>query len=239
MGTYYQAYERRYRRVYEQGIPFWTAFPDEVATVKAYIDTFWAYYGLAVEAAVLDCGCGEGYLAEHFVGKGYSYTGIDCSQAAIDKARGRITSDAAAFEVGDITRMPMFSDDCFDAAVDVYCMQMLVTDPDRRAYLSQVRRVLRPGGRFFFLQITQPRRFEGTVETFEEYMTRFEPDYETDEPREAYVNGETKTIHLNRVPSRFDSPEGYRDELANAGFQVDSVQEVEMGCVVFCCLKEL
>ena len=239
MGKYYQAYERRYRRVYEQGVPFWTAFPDEVATVKGYVDDFLKYYDFAGQrAAVLDCGCGEGYLAEYFAGKGCRYTGINCSAAAIAKARARITSDAAVFEVGDITRMTVFSDDRFDAAVDVYCMQMLVTDPDRRAYLSQVRRVLRPGGRFFFLQITQPQRFEGTVKTFEEYVTQFTPDYETDEPRQAYVNGGTKTIHLTRVPSRFDSPEGYRDELNRAGFQVDSVQEVEMGCMIYCKLDD-
>ena len=234
MGKYYQAYEQRYRRVYAQGVPFWTAFPGEVATVKAYIDAFWAYYGFDTGAAVLDCGCGEGYLAEHFVGKGCGYTGIDCSDAAINKARGRIASDAAAFEVGDITRMTAFSDNRFDAVVDVYCMQMLVTDPDRRAYLSQVRRVLKPGGRFFFLQITQPDRFKGPIATFEEYVARFTLDYETDEAREAYVDGETKTIQLNRVPSRFDSPEGYRDELIRAGFQVDHVQAVEMGCVIYC-----
>lgn len=235
MKPYYHAYEQRYRRVYEQGVPYWSAFPQELELVHRQIDDFLAFYEFQTSATLLECGCGEGYLASYLAKQGCRYTGVDFSSSAIDKARRRLTAGVdAEFFVEDITRQSCFEDGCFDAVIDVYCLQMLVTDPDRQAYLSQVRRVLGPGGCVFFLEITQEEPFTETVETFDEYQRLFEPDYETSEPRQAYVDGRVETIHLPRVPSRFNSPAGYWEEFGRAGFRMDRVYETEMGCVVFC-----
>ena len=48
----------------------------------------------------------------------------------------------AVFEVGDVTRLP-FDNGCFDV---VNCCDILAYIPDIAAVLSEVRRVLRPGG---------------------------------------------------------------------------------------------
>ena len=57
-----------------------------------------------------------------------------------------------AFEVGDAERMP-FPDASFDAVVNVESSHCY---PSMPAFLSEVRRVLRPGGHFLYADL-RPR----------------------------------------------------------------------------------
>ena len=95
-------------------------------------------------ARALDVGCGTGALAARLAAAGYDVTGIDPSRGMLDVMARRA---AAAQRVeGSATDMP-FDDAAFDLAVSVATMHH-IADPDSvRAALSEMVRVVRPGGR--------------------------------------------------------------------------------------------
>ena len=100
---------------------------------------------------ILDVGCGIGgsslYLAEKFDA---SVTGITLSPVqanrAIARAKEKGLSDRATFEVADALKMP-FPDESFDL---VWSLESGEHMPDKRKFLQECYRVLKPGGMFIF-----------------------------------------------------------------------------------------
>ncbi len=96
---------------------------------------------------VLDLGCGPGHISlalSRAVAPGELY-GIDIEPTQVELCRGLAAEfgiASATFEVADVARLP-FDDDFFDA---VNCCDILAYVPDTSAVLSEVRRVLKPGG---------------------------------------------------------------------------------------------
>ena len=90
---------------------------------------------------ILDVGCGAGRDAAWLERRGARVTGIDLSQGMLAEARARVRGDLARMDM----RRLAFPDRCFDAA---WCMASLLHLPkaDAPEALSEVRRVLRPGG---------------------------------------------------------------------------------------------
>lgn len=95
---------------------------------------------------VLEVGCGRGGGAAflHRTGKPSEMTGVDFSAEAIALCRARYSRDGLRFVSGDAERLP-FSDSSFDLVVNVESSHCYGSMP---AFLSEVRRVLKPGGRF-------------------------------------------------------------------------------------------
>src|SRR5580765_4326201 len=91
---------------------------------------------------VLDLCCGQGNVSEALIRRGCKVTGIDFSPAMLAFARGRAPS--AIFTEGDAQKLP-FDDAQFDVVVSNLGICHV---PDQPRALSEVRRVLRPGGRF-------------------------------------------------------------------------------------------
>jgi SAM-dependent methyltransferase len=99
--------------------------------------------GAAAQGAVaLDLCCGQGNVTEALVARGCATTGLDFSAAMIDRARARVPD--ADFRQGDAQSLP-FEDGSFDIVVSNFGLCHV---PDQQKALSEVRRVLRPGGRF-------------------------------------------------------------------------------------------
>ena len=93
---------------------------------------------------VLDVGCGTGVLTRELtqhVGDTGSATGFDLSESMLCVARNRCPE--ATFKQGNVSELP-FDDKSFDVVISSF-MLMFVPDPERS--LSEMRRVLRPGGR--------------------------------------------------------------------------------------------
>ncbi|MFF0561645.1 class I SAM-dependent methyltransferase [Streptomyces sp. NPDC004266] len=101
------------------------------------------------DLAVLDCSCGIGTQAIGLALRGHRVTGTDISpraaaRAAREAARRSLSLCTAA---ADMRRLP-FSDGRFDAVVCAdNSLPHLLTEQDVNAALSEMRRVLRPGGR--------------------------------------------------------------------------------------------
>jgi SAM-dependent methyltransferase len=92
--------------------------------------------------SLLDCGCGAGgYVAAFDALPGIQAFGIEYEAGKVALALGRGLSPDRILR-GDIQSMP-YSDDSFDA---VLLNEVLEHVPDHRLGLSEVCRVLRPGG---------------------------------------------------------------------------------------------
>lgn len=97
---------------------------------------------LAAQAGerILDLGCGDGQLSARLEASGAQVTGVDASAEMVAAARARgIAAEQAAAE-----RLP-FAEGSFDA---VFSNAVLHWVRDQDAMMDEVRRVLRPGGRF-------------------------------------------------------------------------------------------
>ena len=110
---------------------------------------------LAHGGRALDVACGTGDLAIELarrVGPTGEIVGSDFSEPMLDRAREK--SAAVRWEWGNALELP-YSDDQFDAATVGFGARNF-SDLDRG--LSEMARVVRPGGRVVVLEITTPQR---------------------------------------------------------------------------------
>ncbi|OGC22215.1 hypothetical protein A2291_01315 [candidate division WOR-1 bacterium RIFOXYB2_FULL_42_35] len=98
---------------------------------------------------ILDIGCGEGklcnYLAKH---TGRKITGLDISGMGFKKAKKmahkiKVPSLVECVE-GDVGNMICFKDNIFDAVTMAYTLHHV---NDEKRALSEIKRILKPGGR--------------------------------------------------------------------------------------------
>ena len=101
---------------------------------------------LVRDRSVLDLGCNNGYGAGILAGVCEEVTAVDISEAAIADAIRRFGDLGINFQRVDGTTLP-FQDGRFDAVVSFQVIEH-VDEPD--GYLSEIVRVLRPGGRAIF-----------------------------------------------------------------------------------------
>jgi SAM-dependent methyltransferase len=90
----------------------------------------------------LDLCCGQGNVSEALIGRGCRVVGADFSSVMLSFARERVPN--ATFVEADAQHLP-FGDREFDVVVSNLGVCHV---PDQPCALSEVRRVLRPGGRF-------------------------------------------------------------------------------------------
>ncbi len=100
--------------------------------------------------SILDVGSGAGQIAAHlldFADPKAQITCIDLSQPMLRRAGQRLKSKRPAYVVADVTALP-FADGSFDG---ITCGYVLEHVPDPPLGLSELARVLRPGGRMLLL----------------------------------------------------------------------------------------
>ena len=97
---------------------------------------------------MLECSCGHGGGASYLVRTQHpaSYTGLDLNPAGIEFAKNRHHLPNLDFVEGNAQALP-FADESFDALVNVEASHLY---PDFPKFLSEVTRVLRPGGHFLY-----------------------------------------------------------------------------------------
>ena len=121
--------------------------------VQAQIDMVdgvlaWAGVDEKKPASVLDVGCGIGGSTRHIVRK-YGCTGQGITLSPVQAGRAQQLSDEQGlgdmlgFQVADALRMP-FADNSFDL---VWSLESGEHMPDKRQFVSELTRVVKPGGR--------------------------------------------------------------------------------------------
>lgn len=106
----------------------------------------------SVGGAFLDIACGEGYGTATFARPDRTVVGVDVSKDAVERAQQRYGRDGLAFRVGDGENLSWLGDGCIDAAVTFETIEHL---HHPTAFLSELARVLRPGG---VLLLSTPNR---------------------------------------------------------------------------------
>lgn len=116
----------------------------------------WAIAGEALQCApgdlILEFGSGPAYASEWLNRMGYHTVALDLEPSVLNFAHQRIALDQrttpswAHYVAGDGMRLP-FADAMFDGLI---CLNALHHMPDYVAALSEMRRVLKPGGRAAF-----------------------------------------------------------------------------------------
>ena len=89
---------------------------------------------------LLEIGCGAGHFLELFYGGGFDVTGIDMSEAMLEKARERM-GNRATLRTGNAERLP-FDDDEFDFVAMVTSLECM---ENQEAVLSEAFRVASRG----------------------------------------------------------------------------------------------
>lgn len=160
----------------------------------------------------LDACCGTGDLALELsrrVTPGGSVIGADFSERMLDLARHKAAGRAAAgvrFEWADALALP-YDDHSFDAVTVGFGVRNFA---DVDAGVSELARVLKPGGRLVILEITQPTRPPLST-FFALWFDRLVPLLGTlAGDREAYT-------YLPESVKRFPSPHGLAEVMARAG----------------------
>ncbi len=137
----------------------YTVFSDDYSNLQGYnsdadlglgcgIPTNFAH--LKPGDSVLDLGSGAGndcFVARVIVGESGKVTGLDFTEAMIEKARinnEKLGYQNVEFVQGDIEQMPL-RDNSFDVVIS-NCVLNLV--PDKEKAFKEIYRVLKPGGHF-------------------------------------------------------------------------------------------
>lgn len=178
----YDASAERYRRWWE---------PVLAPTALGLLDQIATEVGAGATGRVLDLGTGAGLLAIAAVRRWPSVrvVGLDASTGMLGVAAGEAEQRLDAGErdrmelvAGDAGRLP-FPDSSFDLVLASFVLQLVA---DRGAVIREVRRVLRPGGRFGSVTwlVGDPDERFAPDEAFETTLDELDIDGE-DEPEEA------------------------------------------------------
>ena len=109
---------------------------------------------VAPPGPVADLGCGPGAHALALARRGYDVVGVDGSPRMVEVARTRAARDKvdATFDVHDVSAPLRFADASLGGVLAILVVQHL---PHPAAFITEIRRCLRPGGH---LLITAPAR---------------------------------------------------------------------------------
>lgn len=104
------------------------------------VDLFTTHYGLSDDNAILDVGCGKGFMLKDFSLRlpGATLAGVDISSYAIEHADPDVVD---LVRVGDAADLP-FPDDSFDLVISINTVHNLDRDGCLRAF-AEIQRVSR------------------------------------------------------------------------------------------------
>ena len=157
---------------------------------------------------VLDAGCGSGPLSAMLRAKGAVVTGVDASPAMVELARQRLGGDAD-LRVADLGGPLPFADAEFD---DVVASLVLHYLEDWGGPLSELRRVLRPGGRLM-VSVNHPCAYAIVYPEADYFaVTEYSEDYTFD--------GDVTWLTFWHRPLH-----AMTDAFAAAGFRITTVSE--------------
>ena len=104
--------------------------------------------GLQAGDRVLDMGCGPGLYASRLAERGMDVTGVDYSKRSIAYAQEYAEAHGLAITYRYKNYIELTDENAYDAALLIYGDFCPLSPEQRRKLLANVRRALKPGGRF-------------------------------------------------------------------------------------------
>jgi demethylmenaquinone methyltransferase/2-methoxy-6-polyprenyl-1,4-benzoquinol methylase len=173
------------------------------------------------DAVALDLACGTGDLAfalSTLAPRG-TITGIDASEQMIAAARARQSTRSPAFVVGDLSHLDV-GDGSVDTITAGYALRNV---PDVQAALTEISRVLKPGGRLYTLDFYRPAS-SWWRQLFLGYLTAAGNTVGWLWHREPVVYG-----YIARSIDHFVSAEHFSTLLTASGFTVERATQKLLG----------
>ncbi len=178
-------------------------------------------------ARLLDLACGTGDMAIALAsghGTG-AVTAIDFSPPMLTVARQKLGSEASGLVCGEASALP-FPKGSFDCVATSFAFRNLTwRNPGAADYLAEIRRVLRPGGRFVIVETSQPGN-RLVRRLFYAYLRWFV------RPVGSLLSGNPGAYrYLAESATRFYTPEELAELLADAGFCQTRSRRLLLGAV--------
>ena len=123
-------------------------------SVQWILDTI----ALKADDKVLDLGCGPGLYASRFAHAGLQVTGVDYSRSSIEYARRYASENSLNIHYRYQNYLELDDDNLYDAAFLIYGDFCPLDPLQRSTLLKNVRRALKPNGRFVFDVTTREHR---------------------------------------------------------------------------------
>lgn len=121
---------------------------------------------------VLEVGFGEGYGSELIPDSIGEYHGIEVSRDAVEHASARYGGAGRSFHHYDGRTFP-FDDDSFDLVISFQVIEHVV---DQQAYLTEIRRTCRDGGKVLIVTPNRNHRLDGGERPWNRYhVVEFSP----------------------------------------------------------------
>jgi len=177
---------------------------------------------------ILDLGCGTGDLSLEIAAQTKSpieITGVDFSRPMLDLAaeKARLRGLNVKYVEGDASKLP-FPDNYFDSIGIAFAFRNMTFNNSHAAkHISEVIRILRPGGRFIIVESSQPKnRFIKAVDHL--YVRGFAY------PLGWWISGYRGAYkYLSFSATHYYSPEELKDLLLKTGFSKVSFQRLFFG----------
>jgi SAM-dependent methyltransferase len=227
---YFAEHEAGYRRIAHEGHSQWSdlfedTWADDFETFpnRQFLDGVLPRLALPSPSAtsVLEYGCGTGPAACFLASRGYCVEAVDVVPEAIMLAR-RFASDRGlrvTFRVEDACDLVIHpATKRYDLIVDIFCLQSIVTDADRRDLLAGVHARLKPSGYYLIsTAMYEPGRSYGPPFHYDEHTGVCYQALagEPAGPDAVQFDGTWYQPYRRHVTSA-----AIRQELAGAGFEV-------------------
>ncbi len=128
---------------------------------------------LSKDSNVLDIACGDGYGSRYLAGFVKNVTGGDLELSVVERAiESNKDIKNVSFSNEDVTAMS-FADASFDAVVSMETVEHV----DDHAYIAEIARVIKPGGRFI---LSTPQNSMGHIPVNAEHVREYSLDAITD-----------------------------------------------------------
>ncbi|MFC1402027.1 MULTISPECIES: class I SAM-dependent methyltransferase [Streptacidiphilus] len=189
---------------------------NETSLVNAYYErpAMLALAGDVAGRRILDAGCGSGPLSEALRDRGAVVSGFDASAGMLELARRRL-GDGADLQVAELGSPLSYPDDTFD---DVVASLVLHYLEDWGPALTELRRVLKPGGRLI-MSVDHPFAIHGL-----EFLAGNKSNYFAtyDRIEEWTMGGQTAQLRFWNRPLH-----AMTDAFTEAGFRITVISEPE------------
>lgn len=227
----YVAHEVPYRKLRKKGLRCWDALASgkrkreiDRYTVRFLQDVF-AQPWVPREGKAIELGCGTGPMIR-WVCRRRTFTGlgIDVSRTAITMAREQSRGLPIRFRVADACGPLSIKPGTLDLAIDGHCLHCITASRDRRAFLTNVRRLLKAGGVLVVLSMCAPVDRKAVPRVFKNQKLVGHTVYVFAD-RAGEYDGARKIGGQAALPSRYVGH--WKDilkEIARAGFRLQLIR---------------